>query len=387
MEFSVGDFVRCVWGTNPREYEAKVVHVNCASKEYFVHYQGWNKRYDEWIPAESIVGPSYQHHTSSTNCTTPKIRQSKREKRTKKPIDWSPTANIVARVAEKASPEKVVPPKVHVPLPTKRKQSPLLKASKPSQPTPPVIPVISEDSTEESSDNEDDVNKLPRSYIDVLAKAKKRAERRSQRNSTQKADSGTPQGSNNTSEPGCMDSGSDPLAKPQEQENNLGSASTSSAIVSSTSAECHGFSPIGGDHNYSSLRFHYDETPPPDTSEKEPSTSHVTSSTKRVNILPVRKPLNIQYSFPLAPSLFKLARSPPIKLSRRLPCDAPNLGTPFSYNDEFHAAGRSLAARQDIAGAGQDIAGAGQDITGAGQHIAGAGQDILQISAGHSADF
>lgn len=31
-------------------------------------------------------------------------------------------------------------------------------------------------------------------------------------------------------------------------------------------------------------------------------------------------------SFPLAPSLFKLARSPPIKLSRRLPCDAPNLG-------------------------------------------------------------
>lgn len=64
----------------------------------------------------------------------------------------------------------------------------------------------------------------------------------------------------------------------------------------------------------------------------------MTSSTKRVNILPVRKPLNIQYSFPLAPSLFKLARSPPIKLSRRLPCDAPNLGTPFSYNDEFHAA-------------------------------------------------
>lgn len=24
MEFSVGDFVRCVWGSNPREYEAKV---------------------------------------------------------------------------------------------------------------------------------------------------------------------------------------------------------------------------------------------------------------------------------------------------------------------------------------------------------------------------
>lgn len=105
-----------------------------------MHYQGWNKRYDEWIPAESIVGPSYQHHTSSTNCTTPKIRQSKRgawccsmnrcwpgaflslsrlnvlEKRTKKPIDWSPTANIVARVAEKASPEKVVPPKVTLQL-------------------------------------------------------------------------------------------------------------------------------------------------------------------------------------------------------------------------------------------------------------------------------
>ncbi|VDO66342.1 unnamed protein product [Haemonchus placei] len=77
MEYNVGDVVRCMWGSKPVEYEAKIVRANFASKEYFVHYQGWNKRYDEWISEKSILGASKKQQTPS-RCDTPKIRHSRR---------------------------------------------------------------------------------------------------------------------------------------------------------------------------------------------------------------------------------------------------------------------------------------------------------------------
>nr|CDJ83713.1 hypothetical protein LOC100639689 [Haemonchus contortus] len=167
-----------MWGSKPVEYEAKIVRANFASKEYFVHYQGWNKRYDEWISEKSILGASKKQQTPS-RCDTPKIRHSRREKKTKKPIDWSPTPCASAHIAEKPAPQKV-PNKQHVPISTKRKHSPASKTKKPAHTSPDLATV--DDLTEESvtSDEEYGDYPLPRSYIDVLAKAKKRAERKAQ---------------------------------------------------------------------------------------------------------------------------------------------------------------------------------------------------------------
>ncbi|KAE9419836.1 hypothetical protein Angca_002022, partial [Angiostrongylus cantonensis] len=88
MQYNVGDHVRCIWGAKSVEYEAKIVVVNRASKEYFVHYQGWNKRYDEWISEKSVLG--LWRKPSATVIGAPKIRHSKREKKTRRPVDWSP---------------------------------------------------------------------------------------------------------------------------------------------------------------------------------------------------------------------------------------------------------------------------------------------------------
>nr|CDJ83712.1 unnamed protein product [Haemonchus contortus] len=114
--------------------------------------------------------------------------------------------------------------------------------------------------------------------------------------------------------------------------------------------ECNGVtvSSVGGDHNYSSLRFHYDDdTPPPSAAEKTRANDQVTSSTRRVHILPVRKPLDIEYTLPYSPSAFKfakvssstlIARPPMIGPTRRPRVDnPPNLGSPFTYRDEYRS--------------------------------------------------
>uniref|UniRef100_A0A7I5EBR5 Chromo domain-containing protein n=1 Tax=Haemonchus contortus TaxID=6289 RepID=A0A7I5EBR5_HAECO len=350
MEYNVGDVVRCMWGSKPVEYEAKIVRANFASKEYFVHYQGWNKRYDEWISEKSILGASKKQQTPS-RCDTPKIRHSRREKKTKKPIDWSPTPCASAHIAEKPAPQKV-PNKQHVPISTKRKHSPASKTKKPAHTSPDLATV--DDLTEESvtSDEEYGDYPLPRSYIDVLAKAKKRAERKAQQKmspnettfkSTKVASTFMDR---NQEEADC---GSLHSAQP-ESETSLSLATASSDDVSSTSMECNGVtvSSVGGDHNYSSLRFHYDDdTPPPSAAEKTRANDQVTSSTRRVHILPVRKPLDIEYTLPYSPSAFKfakvssstlIARPPMIGPTRRPRVDnPPNLGSPFTYRDEYRS--------------------------------------------------
>ncbi|KAL4238041.1 DNA- binding [Mactra antiquata] len=44
-------------GKNTREYEAKIIEVKSesSSAQYFVHYQGWNNRHDEWVGKERIM--------------------------------------------------------------------------------------------------------------------------------------------------------------------------------------------------------------------------------------------------------------------------------------------------------------------------------------------
>ncbi|KAK6013732.1 hypothetical protein OSTOST_20927, partial [Ostertagia ostertagi] len=146
MEYSVGDVVRCMWGSKPVEYEAKIIHANSATKEYFVHYQGWNKRYDEWISEKSILGSSRKQQTTPSHHETPKVRHSRREKKIKKPIDWSPTSSATTHAAEKPAVEKVSN-KQHVPISSKRKHSPVAKVAKSQPISPPVT--TGDDLTEE----------------------------------------------------------------------------------------------------------------------------------------------------------------------------------------------------------------------------------------------
>ncbi|KAK6054854.1 hypothetical protein COOONC_07640 [Cooperia oncophora] len=182
MEYNVGDVVRCTWGTKPVEYEAKIIHVNSASREYFVHYQGWNKRYDEWISEKSIIGASRKKQSTPLRYDTPKVRHSRREKKLKKPIDWSPTSSASAALAAEKSAVEREQNKHHVPI-TKRRHSPAVSKAIKTLPALPVVATV-DDMAEESvtSDEEDGGDDaLPRSYIDVLAKEKKRAEKESQR--------------------------------------------------------------------------------------------------------------------------------------------------------------------------------------------------------------
>ena len=46
-------------GKTLRTYEAKVMEVESSSegtRDYLVHYSGWNTRYDEWIDDNRIAG-------------------------------------------------------------------------------------------------------------------------------------------------------------------------------------------------------------------------------------------------------------------------------------------------------------------------------------------
>ncbi|PIO74838.1 NAD dependent epimerase/dehydratase family protein [Teladorsagia circumcincta] len=216
MEYSVGDLVRCMWGSKPVEYEAKIIHANSATKEYFVHYQGWNKRYDEWISEKSILGSARKQQTTPPHHDTPKVRHSRREKKVKKPIDWSPTSSATTHAAEKPVVEKVSN-KHHVPISSKRKHSPVAKVAKSRPISPPQTTM--DDVTEESatSDEEEGADALPRSYIDVLAKAKKRAERKSQqRTSPKTAKHRSPKISSKSTDHGEADHGDLHGAQPEE---------------------------------------------------------------------------------------------------------------------------------------------------------------------------
>ncbi|KJH45045.1 hypothetical protein DICVIV_08918 [Dictyocaulus viviparus] len=333
MQYNVGDHVRCMWGLKPVEYEAKILHTNSATKEYFVHYQGWNKRYDEWISERSILGISKK--SSTVVCDTPKTRQSKREKKTRKPLDWSPTPTS-SRVAEKpvsvkADCKKLIGP-VRV---TKYKRSPILKTSKQSR---LQVSTVANDSTEESvtSDDDDaDCTQFPRSYIDTLVKQKKREERKRQKRSSPKL-------------PGVDLIKTWKLSLPRNSSDTLtatllpimdvGKSSTMPPMVPRIPVECHSFSNIEADHNYSSLTFHYSDAYSLNAIREQSHASQLKSSTKRMNILPLRKPLNVQYRMPCSTTLKLYTEALSMSFKNRHGLGNPsNLGAPFSYDDEYHS--------------------------------------------------
>ena len=56
IKVSVGDKVRVFYHSYETIYEAKVKRIQDQKPwpKYFVHYQGWNARYDEWIKRSRI---------------------------------------------------------------------------------------------------------------------------------------------------------------------------------------------------------------------------------------------------------------------------------------------------------------------------------------------
>ncbi|RCN34894.1 hypothetical protein ANCCAN_19256 [Ancylostoma caninum] len=326
MQYGVGDLVRCIWGAKPVEYEAKILDVDNESQEYYVHYQGWNKRYDEWISEESIIGLSKKHAETPPTTETPKVRHSKREKKVKKPIDWSPAHNPPARSEEKPLRRKVP----HAS--TKSKHSPVSKIAKHSASS--VSPVLDDSSDDGLSSDEETVDlSIPRSYIDVLAKEKKKAERKQEKGRTPQFLSSAK--SCKVPQTKAVSSGAQAITRLIPINKHL-PASASSSTVSSTCMECHNFASIGADYNYSSLRFHYNKARPLGSERKDPSASEVSSSTKRV--LPVRKPLNFEFAPPYQRLAFNFSRPTSSILSRTRPIEMPpNLGSPYKYNDEYHA--------------------------------------------------
>ncbi|KAJ3593409.1 hypothetical protein NHX12_005744 [Muraenolepis orangiensis] len=54
-KFTEGERVLCFHG--PMLYEAKCVKINIKEKliKYFIHYSGWNKNWDEWVPESRVL--------------------------------------------------------------------------------------------------------------------------------------------------------------------------------------------------------------------------------------------------------------------------------------------------------------------------------------------
>ena len=54
-KFQEGERVLCFHG--PLLYEAKCVKVAIKDKQvkYFIHYSGWNKNWDEWLPESRVL--------------------------------------------------------------------------------------------------------------------------------------------------------------------------------------------------------------------------------------------------------------------------------------------------------------------------------------------
>lgn len=64
--YQPGDRIKVTYGKgkNQCHYEAKIIGIEEGenARDYLVHYNGWNTRYDEWINesriSEKVTGPS-----------------------------------------------------------------------------------------------------------------------------------------------------------------------------------------------------------------------------------------------------------------------------------------------------------------------------------------
>lgn len=109
VEVAVGDKVTVRYGKEQKElYDAKVLKVDKAKDRFFVHYNGWNTRYDEWVRRTRI--------TAVLNDKGPATKETKPQRR--------PTASKPAAPpkGKEADPVKDSPVKTEQPTPVVAKR-------------------------------------------------------------------------------------------------------------------------------------------------------------------------------------------------------------------------------------------------------------------------
>lgn len=62
--------------TQERWCEAKIVDLNAKKREVFVHYVGWNARYDAWLPAKFLTAHGSHTGTQKSKLSTKLHQQS-----------------------------------------------------------------------------------------------------------------------------------------------------------------------------------------------------------------------------------------------------------------------------------------------------------------------
>ena len=82
VRFKVGDALLCQWG--PNLFHAKVLKIEAAPQKdgkeslcaYFVHYNGWSKRFDAWVEQEFV----YDNTPENRDIQKSLVRQEKERK-------------------------------------------------------------------------------------------------------------------------------------------------------------------------------------------------------------------------------------------------------------------------------------------------------------------
>ncbi|KAI6184023.1 MRG domain-containing protein [Aphelenchoides bicaudatus] len=85
--YQLNDEVMCKYGKEGLEYRAKIIRVTSAG--YEVHYQGWNKRYDEIISEEDSKKRFKRYNEEEEKKAKEKIKQVKKSIVTPKPAEKS----------------------------------------------------------------------------------------------------------------------------------------------------------------------------------------------------------------------------------------------------------------------------------------------------------
>lgn len=103
--FEVGQRVFCYHGEVM--YEARITNMSPSEKDgsmrYSIHYHGWNKNWDEWVPVERL-----EHYNSANKEKAASTREKKPKKRTKgrtslMSIDETLTPSAIPREPGKCS--------------------------------------------------------------------------------------------------------------------------------------------------------------------------------------------------------------------------------------------------------------------------------------------
>lgn len=160
----LGEKVLCFHG--PIIYEAKALKAQITKDKqvkYFIHYAGWNKNWDEWVPENRVLKfneanitrqkeVSKQHALAAKNkkANKPKKEQASSSKDSSDSRASTPSKEIVAKETPvKETPTTTTTPAAKEPTPSTSSRN--ARASKPSTPIPTEPPPAKKKRTEQDT--------------------------------------------------------------------------------------------------------------------------------------------------------------------------------------------------------------------------------------------